>query len=87
MIVISKEFWAINEEEINEEAIPPVFINTFDTFQKSYDVQKVNRKLIMLPNQGFVKIKLTFENGPFFFNSTPLQTHLISIFDEDKTSK
>ena len=31
MIVISKEFWSINEEEIDDEA-PKIFQNTFDVF-------------------------------------------------------
>jgi len=30
---------------------------------------------------------LTFDNGFFYFNSTPIQTHLISIFDEEKYGK
>ena len=47
-------------------------------------MQKWNRKLILLPNLGFVKIKLTFDNGAFEFTSNPHQTTVISVFDEEK---
>jgi len=37
----------------------------------------------MLPHYGAVKLRLTFDNGPFEFNANPIQAAIISLFDSE----
>ena len=85
MIVISKEFWIVNEASRATDELPPKFINALDWFHKFFIHTKASWELIMLPTYGVVKLKLTFDNGDFEFSANPIQTSIISLFhDEDR---
>jgi hypothetical protein len=66
MIVISKEFWAVNEATRGVvQQFPDNVKGTLDKFNDYFIHHRVNRELIMLPNYGVVSLKLTFDNGSF----------------------
>lgn len=73
MIVISKEFWAVNDTSWGVmQQFPDDIKGTLDKFNDYFIHQRVNWELIMLPNYGVVQIKLTFKNGAFIFSANPI---------------
>lgn len=55
--------------------------NSLSEFNDYYKLYRTNRNLVFYQNYGKVELALTFANGKFPFQVTPLQASIIAQFD------
>ena len=83
VIVISKEFWKVNENTTTIEELPENVQSAFEKYNEYFNEKREGRELKMLHQYGTVDLTLTFDNGEFKFkNVSTIQATLISLFDE-----
>ena len=86
-ITISKEYWNI-AEDVSQFKFPYTIQDPFESYAKKYAELNKLSEINYLSNLGHVELTLTFDNGSFKFNVSPIQAAIISLFDdsEDKFS-
>ncbi|CAI2385715.1 unnamed protein product [Moneuplotes crassus] len=83
VITISKEYWDI-EEDASQFKFPYTVEDPFNSYAKKYTELHKLSELHYLSNLGNVELTLTFDNGSFKFNVSPIQAAIISLFDENE---
>ena len=81
VIVISKDYWDITVDDAQFKH-PYTVSEPFDHYSKDFSEKDKYREVKYLSNLGNVQLSLTFDNGSFDFNVSPIHAAIISIFNE-----
>jgi len=87
IITISKEYWNITVDDAQFK-FPYSVSEPFEAYSKYYSEKHKLSEINYLWNFGNIELTLTFENGSFSFNVSPIHAAIISLFDgeDDKYS-
>ena len=80
-IIISKEYWNIAVDDAQFK-FPYTISEPFETYSKYYSEKSKLSEINYLSNLGNVELTLTFDNGSFKFNVTPIHAAIISLFND-----
>jgi anaphase-promoting complex subunit 2 len=87
IITISKEYWNVSVDDAQFK-FPYTVNEPFEAYSKHYSEKQKLSEINYLSNFGNIDLTLTFDNGPFTFNVSPIHAAIISLFDgeDDKFS-